>query len=181
MSRPIHTGLVQVRYPADILFLHRCLCEHFTMPAHRRRTKTLLVALFALAVVAIAYAISENRPWKVPEEAKQRVNPIAPSPTALAAAKSIYRDKCANCHGDTGKGDGSDAASYYPRPTNLADPSTISVASDGELFYKISEGHKPMPSFKRKLTLEQRWDLVLLVRSFSQANAPAAQPNRATH
>jgi mono/diheme cytochrome c family protein len=141
------------------------------MSAHPRRAKVFFVALLVLAALAIAYAISENRPWKVPEEAKQRPNPIQPSPAALAAAKSIYKDKCANCHGDTGKGDGSDAASYYPKPSDLADPSRMNSVTDGELFYKISQGHKPMPAFKRKLTEEQRWQLVLLLRSFAPSNA----------
>jgi len=143
------------------------------MPANPRQTKILFAALLVLAAVAIAYAVSENRPWRVPEEAKQRRNPIPPSAAALAAAKSIYSDKCANCHGDTGKGDGADAKSYYPNPSNLSDPSHLNTVTDGELFYKISEGHKPMPTFKRKLSEEQRWQLVLLLRSFAAASSPA--------
>ena len=42
----------------------------------------------------------------------------------------------------------------------------MSATTDGELFYQISEGRKPMPAFKKRLTEEQRWQLVLLVRSF---------------
>jgi len=36
----------------------------------------------------------------------------------------------------------------------------MSTVTDGELFYKISEGHRPMPSFKKRFTEEQRWQLV---------------------
>lgn len=143
------------------------------MSTPRRRAKLLFVALLAIAAAAIVYSLYENRPWNVPEEAKLRFNPLQPSPAALAAAKSIYSDKCANCHGDTGKGDGADARSYYPKPSDLADPSHMRTVTDGELFYKISQGHKPMPAFQRKLTVEQRWQLVLLLRSFSQSGAPA--------
>jgi len=143
------------------------------MPARPRTAKVFFIAILAFAAIAIAYAVWENRPWKVPEEAKHRSNPVRPSPAALAAAKSIYTDKCANCHGDSGKGDGPDASSYYPKPTDLAGNSATQNATDGELFYKISEGHRPMPAFQRKLTEEQRWQLVLLVRSFSQPNAPS--------
>ena len=39
--------------------------------------------------------------------------------------------------------------------------------TDGELFYKLSEGRKPMPSFKKRLTEDQRWQLILLLRSFA--------------
>jgi mono/diheme cytochrome c family protein len=146
------------------------------MPANRRRAKIFFVALLLLAAVAIAYAIYENRPWKVPEEAKLLSNPLSPSPAALAAAKSIYSDKCANCHGDSGKGDGADARSYYPEPSDLADSSHLKAVTDGELFYKISQGHKPMPSFQRKLSAEKRWQLVLLIRSFAHSNPPAGRP-----
>ena len=49
----------------------------------------------------------------------------------------------------------------------------MNTVTDGEIFYQISEGRKPMPSFKKRLTEDQRWGLVLLVRSFS---APSASP-----
>jgi len=143
------------------------------MAANPRRAKIFFVALLVLAAGAIVYAIYANRPWNVPDEAKRQLNPVPPSSAALAAAKSIYSDKCANCHGDTGKGDGPDAKSYYPAPSNLADASHMKTVSDGELFYKITQGHKPMPAFQRKLSEEQRWQLVLLIRSFSPPTSPS--------
>jgi mono/diheme cytochrome c family protein len=127
----------------------------------------LLVFILALLGLAIYYAVSENRPWKVPEEAKLQKNPVPPSPSALAAARTVYLDKCVQCHGETGKGDGPDAASYYPRPASLTDAQHMNSVTDGEIFYQISEGRKPMPSFKKRLTEEQRWQLVLLVRFFA--------------
>jgi mono/diheme cytochrome c family protein len=66
-----------------------------------------------------------------------------------------------------GKGDGPDAATYYPSPTNLTDASHINSVTDGEIFYQISQGRKPMPAFKKRLTEEQRWQLVLFVRAFA--------------
>jgi len=132
-----------------------------------RVRQLLLVFILALLGFAIYYAISENRPWKVPEEAKLRQNPVQPSPSALAAAHTVYLDKCVQCHGETGKGDGPEAASYYPRPASLTDTQHMNSVTDGEIFYQISEGRKPMPSFKKRLTEEQRWQLVLLVRSFA--------------
>jgi mono/diheme cytochrome c family protein len=143
------------------------------MPANRRAAKILFVVLLATAATAIAYAIYLNRPWRIPEEARRRQNPVSASPATLAAARSIYTDKCANCHGDAGKGDGPDAASYYPQPSNLADAQHMNKLTDGEIFYQISEGRRPMPSFRKKLTEEQRWQLVLLVRTFANASAPA--------
>jgi hypothetical protein len=43
----------------------------------------------------------------------------------------------------------------------------MAKVTDGEIFYQITEGRRPMPSFKNRLTQDQRWQLVLLVRSFS--------------
>jgi mono/diheme cytochrome c family protein len=140
------------------------------MPANRRAARILFAAILATAAVAISYAIYLNRPWNIPEEAKRRPNPIQASPAALAAARSVYTDKCANCHGDAGKGDGPDAASYYPQPGNLANAQNMDKLTDGEIFYQISEGRKPMPAFKKKLSEQQRWQLVLLVRTFARTN-----------
>ena len=63
-----------------------------------------------------------------------------------------------------------DAAKYYTAPKDLTDGSRMSTQSDGELFYKISEGRRPMPEFKTKLTEKQRWQLVLLMRSLASAD-----------
>jgi len=45
--------------------------------------------------------------------------------------------------------------------------------TDGELFWKITAGRKPMPSFETKLSEDERWMLVDYIRTFSQAGAPA--------
>jgi len=129
--------------------------------------KLLLAAVLVTLCIVAVFAYVQNRPWKVPEEAKHLKNPLQPSPAALAVARPIYQDKCANCHGDTGKGNGSDAALYYPSPTNLTDARHFNTVTDGELFYQISQGRKPMPSFKKRLAEEQRWQLVLYVRSLA--------------
>lgn len=139
--------------------------------------KFLFLFLLALIAVTIAYAIFQNRPWTVPETAKQLKNPLQRSGADLSSTRALYLDKCAHCHGDTGKGDGHDASLYDPAPTNLADENHMHAVTDGELFYKISDGHKPMPAFKKRLTEAQRWQLVLLLRFFSAPPAPANQPS----
>jgi mono/diheme cytochrome c family protein len=133
--------------------------------------KALFVLLLAVIAIAIAYTLLQHRKWTVPESAKQMQNPIAPSESALNSIHSIYLDKCSSCHGNFGEGDGHDAALYDPRPTNFAIP--LTDASDGELFYKISEGRKPMPAYKKKLTERQRWQLVLQIRAFASRAAAA--------
>ncbi len=149
------------------------VCENFLLstasnsPGTLQLRKLVFATLLALICTVIIFALYQNRPWAIPEAAKLRKNPIQSSPAALAAARSIYLDKCANCHGQTGKGDGPDANSYYPTPASLADPKRMDARSDGEIFYQISQGRKPMPSFQKRLNEEQRWQLVLFVRSLA--------------
>jgi mono/diheme cytochrome c family protein len=149
-------------------------------PKGRRVRLVLFVCALALICVAVGLAVFRTPPWIVPLPDKARQNPLPLTEGNINAAKAIYSDKCANCHGDTGKGDGSDAMMYDPPPADLTDAAKMSKVTDGEIFYQISEGRKPMPSFKKKLTEEQRWQLVLLVRSFAVAPStrpPAAQPD----
>jgi mono/diheme cytochrome c family protein len=149
------------------------MCENFfpgmPIPAQPNLAtrKVLFVVLLVVIAAAIGYTVFENRPWTVPEEAKQVKNPVAPSDQAVKSIRPIYLDKCAVCHGDSGKGDGHDASLYHPAPSNFTDTKQMHGVTDGELFYKMTEGHKPMPSFKKRLTEEQRWQLVLLIRSFA--------------
>jgi mono/diheme cytochrome c family protein len=143
-------------------------------PQNLARRKALFVALLVVIAGAIAYAVIENRPWTVPDAAKLMKNPIPPSEAALKAIRPVYFDKCANCHGESGKGDGHDASLYDPRPTNFSDANQMNGLTDGELFYKMSEGRKPMPSFKKRLSEDQRWQLVLLIRSLGAGAAPTA-------
>jgi len=149
-----------------------------TIPAKRNRALPRAMFLLVLAIVAAAiiYSVVNKAPWSwpVPEEARQLKNPLQATPPALKSAREVYADKCAHCHGDTGKGDGPDASRYDPAPMDFTDAKRMSEATDGELFYKISEGKKPMPVFKNKLTEDQRWELVLLIRSFAQPATPAA-------
>ena len=130
--------------------------------------KTLFVLLLALILVAVGYTYyQESKPWVIPEEAKARKNPLRPSEAALRSAKPLYAESCANCHGDGGKGDGSEAMRYDPKPADFTDTHHMNTVTDGALFYQISQGRKPMPAFKKRMTEDQRWQLVLLVRSFA--------------
>lgn len=140
-------------------------------PARKKIVGTIFVVLLFVAAGSALYAFFHPGPWIVPEEAKRVQNPLKPSQADLPGSRRLYLDKCAECHGESGKGDGSQARMYDPHPTNFTDTAHMSTVTDGELFYKISEGHRPMPAFKKRFTVEQRWQLVLLLRWLGQNNS----------
>jgi mono/diheme cytochrome c family protein len=149
-----------------------------TSPRNLLLRKLLFACLLALIVISAGLALFRQTPFITPASERARPNPLTATPANLAAAKPLYSEFCANCHGDTGKGDGSDAMMYDPPPMDLTDAGKMSKAADGEIFYQITQGKKPMPSFRKKLNEEQRWQLVLLVRSFAnpRSSAPSLSP-----
>jgi mono/diheme cytochrome c family protein len=155
------------------------------MDNHRQRSlrmkKILLAGVFAAICISIVFAALQKSDWTVPEEAKRVKNPLAPSDAALKSAAVLYRDNCGQCHGETGEGDGPEGMMYQPPPANLTDAKRMNALTDGEIFYKVSEGRKPMPAFKKKLGKEQRWQLVLFVRSFAGKTAGSGGKSGATN
>jgi mono/diheme cytochrome c family protein len=132
---------------------------------------TVFVLLLLIAAGSAVYAFFHPGPWIVPDEAKKVVNPLQPSEENISAGRTLYKSKCAECHGETGKGDGDQSKLYNTPPTNFTEGARVNAETDGELFYKLSEGHRPMPAFKKRYSEEQRWQLILFLRTF--ASTPA--------
>jgi len=141
-------------------------------PNALRLRKILLAGAFALICLSIGFAAFHRTPWVVPTEAKERKNPLSTADVNLGATKQLYIDHCSDCHGDSGKGDGSEAMMYEPTPSDLTDTARMNKLTDGEIYYQITEGRKPMPSFRKRLTEDQRWQMVIFVRSLAGAPAP---------
>lgn len=136
----------------------------------------LVFIIVAIAGGILIYALSD---WSAPAKAKAMPNPVPATPQAIGAGMSVYMDRCQNCHGEDGNGKGERADKLSIQPSDFTDAHTMSAQTDGELFWKISEGHRPMPAFKKKLSEEERWQLVDYVRTFAQSanTAPADSPS----
>ena len=86
----------------------------------------------------------------------------------LAAAKKTFEEKCAKCHGDTGKGDGPKAKILKKKPKDYTDKAEMAKFTDAKLKEGIVEGEKPMPSYKGKLDDKTIDDLIAYIRTFAK-------------
>ena len=123
---------------------------------------TALAALLVLSIHVFSHDES------IPKEILTKKNPVESSDTVLSAAKGNYEENCLQCHGESGKGDGPMAGMLEKKPAILTDTEGMSEQTDGEIYWVITKGRKPMPAFEAKLTEEQRWGLVNLMRSISK-------------
>ena len=140
------------------------------------------VLMLSLAIASLSLFAFE--PWKAPETAARDNNPVPISSDVIAKGRKLYTDRCADCHGKKGRGDGGGGADLERRPTDLT-TAPVQSQTDGALFWKISEGRRPMPAYSRKLSEEQRWQVVHFLRSLPSNNKPQpenrkspAQPKR---
>jgi len=116
------------------------------------------------AIILLFAFAPRQQIWTAPPSANKVINPVASNPKSLAAGKSIYTKNCYDCHGKKGKGDGPKSGDLDKSPKDFT-KEQFQKQTDGSLFWKITEGRKPMPSFKKDLTDEQRWQVINYVRT----------------
>lgn len=107
-------------------------------------------------------------------------------PENIAEGRKLFEaNKCFDCHGQQGRGDGESAPSlsddwgFAIRPADLTKPWAFRGGARREdIFRTLSTGFNgtPMPSFAQDMTPEERWKVVDYVQSLSGAqNIPAGQ------
>jgi mono/diheme cytochrome c family protein len=138
------------------------------------------ISLALLLGWASTFVLAQSSDWRAPPSAANRPNPVPPNADTIAVGKKLYVADCLGCHGPQGKGDGPTAAVLNKKPANLGARIEETGERDGELFWKISEGHPPMPSWKvTPLSETQRWQLVNYIRAsfVKEWRAPASAAN----
>ena len=142
-----------------------------TSPLRKKFAIALLAVMAGAAVVSVtAYADGPPEKWEAPSRAARRKNPVASDAKSVAAGKTIYNAQCLSCHGPTGKGDGPQAHDLNPKPRDLSDPA-IQGQTDGSMFWKITEGKKPMPTFANLISEDDRWNVINFVRTLAAKGA----------
>jgi mono/diheme cytochrome c family protein len=119
-----------------------------------------VITLVAGAAMTSAWAQGE---WKAPADAKKMKNPVK----GVGNAKKTIQTNCVTCHGASGKGDGPAAAALPPPKPADWTSAKVQSESDGELFWKISNGRGAMPPWKH-LAEKDRWEIVNYIRTLKK-------------
>lgn len=113
-----------------------------------------------------------------PEDAvragEELANPYASDDVeALARGAVVYTNYCAVCHGGSGLGDGPVTLRGVPPPPSYAAENAMKM-KDGQMFHVLTYGQKNMASYAAQVPREDRWKVILHIRSLQRRAAQAA-------
>ena len=128
--------------------------------------RTLILTI--LICFYFSNAFSQSRKFPSPASANAIINPLKGNAEATSEGKKIYTQYCVTCHGNKGKGDGI-AAPGLAKPPADHTSDFVQKQTDGAIFWIISEGNNPMPTYKTTLTETQRWQVVNYIRTLVKA------------
>lgn len=120
------------------------------------------------------------------KEYQQIVNPVKSTPEILQDAAKIYEQNCSDCHGETGKGDGSVGKELTPPAADFTDGTWRHGSTNGEIYSVIAKGipNSDMIGWKSTLSDKDIWKLVHLLKGFSSTtkhNNPVQRQDKSNH
>lgn len=122
----------------------------------------LVASAWLMTAIVAAYAAQAP-----PADPKTLKNPVPVTAASIAKGQQVYFQRCRQCHGDTGTGNGRQAPAGSS-PADLTDDQWDHGSTDGEIFTTIHDGVGPkydMDSWEGKITDEEIWSLVNYIRS----------------
>jgi cytochrome c oxidase cbb3-type subunit 2 len=134
-----------------------------------------------LAVVAYIKTLSSRWRAETPPVPPGVEAPPPATPELLARGRRLYAQaKCAECHGDAGRGDGPSAARLRDdfdapiRPLDFARGQFKGGASVADVYRAMTNGLSgtPMPSYADSMTDAERWAISYYVLAFSAWTDP---------
>jgi DNA-binding response OmpR family regulator len=97
------------------------------------------------------------------------LNPLSKNSSSFEERATLYRQYCKRCHGENGRGNGTDAVQLKHLLGRLDFAGDGILQKDSFLFWTIAEGGTPlgteMPAFKDFLTEKKIWKLILYINS----------------
>lgn len=131
---------------------------------------TVVLLISGIGVVGTSRALARENQKSVyailndaPEKAKNKQNPFAGDPEAVAAGGKLFEQHCAECHGKKAGG--------TMRGANLLSDE-IQQAAPGTIFWVLTNGvvRRGMPVWS-KLPEPQRWQIVTFLQSLRPGGA----------
>ena len=92
----------------------------------------------------------------------------APAVASVELGAKVYAERCALCHGASGKGDGTAAAALNPKPRDHTDGTYMKARSDEELLTVIRNGKGTMPAWGAILNEAEIQSVLLFVRTLAK-------------
>ncbi len=89
--------------------------------------------------------------------------PVPVDEALLLRGQDRFNIHCTPCHDKTGSGHGMAVKRGYPVPLDLAGD-RVRGLPDGQIFEVISNGVRNMPSYRKQITVADRWAIVTWVR-----------------
>lgn len=129
--------------------------------------KTAMAGTLMSFLVLTAQGQEKGKPWPAPESAVKMKNPVAANDENLTEGKALYAKHCKSCHGAKGKGDGPKAANLDISCGDFTSDE-FKKETDGAVYWKTTEGRDPMPTFKKKVSDEERWKMVSYMRTLDK-------------
>jgi len=105
------------------------------------------------------------------------IEQLPSSPPSLARGAVVFHERCAQCHGETGRGDGPKAKTLKgPPPADLTDPKVMHGTTLLEIFRRIAIGvpGTAMPEFAEDLPDEDRWAVAAYVGAMQYGGSATA-------
>jgi len=101
-------------------------------------------------------------------------DPLPVTVENLDAGKRIWTRECAVCHGDAAAGEGVYREGIEPVPPSFAALADYADFTDGDYFWRISEGvpWTPMPTWKVVYNETERWQLTQYIRTMFTQTLP---------
>ncbi len=130
----------------------------FTAPEFFRQS--VPAALF----LSVSKGKGSMPPWEGSLKEQQRWDVVfyaldfAVTDDALKRGRDIFKTNCVVCHGEDGKG-------VVEGTPDFTSPEFVATTSLVELFKSVSEGKGTMPPWKGQLTEEERWDVLMYIRT----------------
>lgn len=125
------------------------------------------VFIFIIQPQSFSQGTDSTERWLAPESAKEISNPVESNKSSIKKGAAIFKTRCTVCHGNEGKGDGPGGKALNPKPANFS-TDKVQSQTDGEIFWKITNGKGAMIKWEPILSEEERWQLVNFVRTLKE-------------